>query len=112
MSHPDTSRSGRGGPGNSIPGTSNSDAADLGTGSSGALKAGKGEPALSPETLRALASYADLPLAAGREEAVAAVLGAWLPDVNALSLKMSAPEHQDLAPATTFIHPSVDDGEA
>ncbi|HZH08270.1 MAG TPA: hypothetical protein VEY69_16500 [Lautropia sp.] len=112
MSHPDTSRTGGSGPGNTIPGTSNSDAKDPDTGSCGTHSAGTVESAVSPETLRALASYADLPLAAGREEPVAAVLGAWLPDVNALSRKMSAPEHQDLAPATTFIHPSVDDREA
>ena len=112
MSNPDTSRTGRSGPGNTIPGTSNSGAEDPDTGPSEKQGTGRGEPGVSPATLRALASYADLPLAAGREEAVAAVLGAWLPDVNALSLKMSAPEHQDLAPATTFIHPSVDDGEA
>jgi hypothetical protein len=70
------------------------------------------DPIMSLQALRALAAYADLPLAEGREEAVAAVLGAWLPDINALSRKMSAPEHQDLAPATTFIHPSFEDGEA
>jgi hypothetical protein len=67
---------------------------------------------ISPQALRMLAAYADLPLAAGREAAVAAVLGAWLPDVDALSRKMSAPEHQELTPATTFIHPSVDEAEA
>jgi len=67
---------------------------------------------LTPEVLRTLADHADLPLAAGREEAVAAVLGAWLPDVNALCRKMSSPEHQDLAPATIFIHPDIGEGEA
>jgi hypothetical protein len=69
------------------------------------------DPQISPQALRTLAAYADLPLAARREEAVAAVLGAWLPEVNALSRKMSSPEHQALAPATTFIHPGVEDGE-
>ena len=67
---------------------------------------------MSPQALRALAAYADLPLPTGREAAVAAVLGAWLHDVDALSRKMSAPEHQELAPATTFIHPSADEAEA
>lgn len=67
---------------------------------------------ISPQVLRVLADYADLPLAPGREQVVAAVLGAWLPDVNALSRKMSAPEHQELAPATTFIHPGFEEGEA
>jgi len=67
---------------------------------------------ITPEVLRTLADHADLPLATGREKAVAAVLGAWLPDVNALCRKMSAPEHQELAPATTFIHPDIGEGEA
>ena len=69
------------------------------------------KPTISPATLRTLADYADLPLAAGREEAVVTVLGAWLPDIDALSRKMSAAEHQDLAPVTTFIHPAVEEGE-
>ena len=87
-------------PGSSIPSTSNR------------MPGHTPKPTISPATLRALADYADLPLAAGREAAVVAVLGAWLPDIDALSRKMSAAEHQDLAPVTTFIHPSFEDGEA
>lgn len=60
---------------------------------------------------RALSRYADLPLASGREAALAAILDAWIPDANALSRKMSAPEHRDLVPATMFAHPGLDDGE-
>jgi hypothetical protein len=66
---------------------------------------------LTPDAVRALADFADLPLAAGREEAVAAVLGAWLTDIDALNRKMSSPALRDLAPVTTFIHPSADDAE-
>ena len=60
---------------------------------------------LGPQAVRTLADYADLPLAPGREEVIVTVLRAWLADANALSRKMSAPEHCNLAPATTFIHP-------
>jgi hypothetical protein len=67
---------------------------------------------LTPEAVRALADHADLPLAPGREAAVAAVLGAWLPDVHALNCKMSAPAHQDLVPGTIFTHPAAEEGEA
>lgn len=66
---------------------------------------------LTPAAVRALAGFADLPLAPGREQAVAAVLGAWLTDIDALNRKMSAPALRDLAPVTTFIHPSADDAE-
>ena len=64
------------------------------------------------QAVRQLARHADLPLAAGREEAIAPVLQAWLLDANALSRKMSAPEYRTLAPATILIHPTAEDGEA
>ncbi len=64
------------------------------------------------EAVRELARHADLPLAAGREEAIAPVLQAWLLDANALSRKMSAPEYRTLAPATILVHPAAEDGEA
>jgi hypothetical protein len=67
---------------------------------------------LGPGQVRALAAYAELPLPPGREEVVASVLRAWLADANALSRKMSAPEHWTLAPVTVFSHPTVVDGEA
>jgi hypothetical protein len=66
---------------------------------------------LSFEAVRALAAYAGLPLAPGREAAVAPVLRAWLADANALSRKMSAPDHRTLTPVTIFSHPSAEDGE-
>jgi hypothetical protein len=100
-----------------LPGTDLPAAAILNTSASGAAggiceSAAGGPAGLAPAAVRALAEYADLPLAPGREQAVAAVLGAWLPDVNALSRKMSAPAHQDLVPATIFTHPAADDAEA
>jgi len=61
--------------------------------------------------VRQLAGYAGLPLAAGREQVIAPTLDAWVADANALSLKMSAEEHQALTPATGFSHPAPDDGE-
>src|SRR5690606_170036 len=67
---------------------------------------------IDPEAVRALAVHAGLPLAPGREAMVAPVLNAWLADANALSRKMSAPEHWTLAPVTIFSQPAVEDGEA
>jgi hypothetical protein len=61
--------------------------------------------------VRDMAAYADLPLAAGREAAIAPVLQAWLLDANALSRKMSAPEYLAIAPVTVFSHPAAEDGE-
>ncbi len=66
---------------------------------------------IGPDAVRELAGYADLPLAPGREAAVAPVLRAWLEDANALSRKMSAPEYWTLAPVTVFSHPQPDDTE-
>lgn len=66
---------------------------------------------LGPDAVRQLAVYADLPLAPGREAVVAPVLRAWLADANALSRKMSAPEHWTLAPVTIFSHPAAEDSE-
>lgn len=66
---------------------------------------------IGPDTVRDLAAYAGLPLASGREAAVAPVLRAWLADANALSRKMSAPEHTALTPVTIFSHPTAEDVE-
>lgn len=60
-------------------------------------------------TVVTLADVADLPLADGRAEVVAALLVEWLPAANELSRKMSAPEYQSLLPATVFAHAPVDD---
>lgn len=62
---------------------------------------------VNEQSVRNLAGVAALPLAPGRAEVVASLLAAWLPDANALSRKMSAPEHQDLVPATVFTHPAA-----
>jgi hypothetical protein len=62
-------------------------------------------------SVRALAEYAGLALAPGREAVLAPTLDAWVADAEALSLKMSAPEHWTLAPATIFNHPVDEAGE-
>lgn len=66
---------------------------------------------ITPHFVTTLARFADLPLAEARCEAVCAVLESWIGDANALSLKMSAPEHQALVPATVFTHPAVSNEE-
>lgn len=67
------------------------------------------QPIDGASRVRLLAAYAALPLAPEREAVVAATLDAWLPDANALSAKMSAPEHRDLVPITVLGHPDADD---
>lgn len=57
---------------------------------------------IDEDTVGALAEVADLPLSVDRHAAVLDVLGAWLPDANELSRKMSAPEHWTVTPATVF----------
>jgi hypothetical protein len=66
---------------------------------------------IDAQAVRALAEYAGLPLAAGREAVLAPTLEAWVADAEALSLKMSAPEHWTLTPATVFTHPVDETGE-
>jgi len=63
------------------------------------------------ELVRQLAAYAALPLPSDRELAVAEVLEAWLPEANALNEKMSTAAHQELVPATIFIHLGVKEGD-
>jgi hypothetical protein len=58
------------------------------------------------EMVAVLARAADLPLAEDRRAVVREVLGAWLPDANELSRKMSEPEHWTVTPATVFTHPT------
>jgi hypothetical protein len=60
--------------------------------------------------VRALASYAALPLAPEREAIVAAILDAWIPAADELSRKMSTAAHQTLLPVTFLTH-VVDIGE-
>lgn len=61
--------------------------------------------------VRLLAACAGLALPLEREAQVAAVLDAWLLDANALSAKMSAAEHQELAPVTILVHASAAEHE-
>lgn len=70
------------------------------------------DPADGVGRVRWLACYAGLPLAPGREPAVAAILDAWVPEANALSRKMSEAAHRDLLPATVFAHPAADADQA
>jgi hypothetical protein len=56
-----------------------------------------------------MAELADLPLAAGRAEISGELLVAWVQAANELSRKMSASEHQQLLPATVFVHAPADD---
>lgn len=57
---------------------------------------------IDEKTISTLADVAGLPLNTDRRTAVLEVLGAWLPDANELSRKMSAPEHWTVTPATVF----------
>ena len=68
--------------------------------------------AVSVELVRSLAVYAGLPLPKDRETAVAATLGVWVTDANALSTKMASAEYQHLVPAAVFVHPDAGDGVA
>ena len=51
-----------------------------------------------------LAAHASLDLSPDRLAAVESILAVWLPAARELSLKMSAPAHQDLLPVTVFAH--------
>ena len=70
------------------------------------------QPPVTAELVRELAVFGALPLPNTRESAVAAVLGAWLVDANALSVKMSDPAYQILVPVTVFSHPIASEGES
>lgn len=61
--------------------------------------------AVTPETVRALAQLAALPLPPERAESLAPQLAAWLTAANELSWKMSAAEHSAVLPATVFTQP-------
>jgi hypothetical protein len=64
-----------------------------------------GETRLDPEAVRTLAVAADLPLEPPRAADLAERLTLWLAAANELSAKMSAPEHRQRAPITSFTHP-------
>ena len=63
-----------------------------------------GRKEVTPALIAALAGYAELPLAPGREEVMTSTLEAWIKDANELSRKMSSAKHWELAPATIFSH--------
>ena len=65
------------------------------------------EPLIQVEDVRLLARIAQLPLDPERAAQLADLLSAWLPDANALSAKMSAPEYRDALPITLFAHPDL-----
>lgn len=67
---------------------------------------------VTAERVARLAEFAALPLPAERCAVVAATLGAWLPDANELSDKMSAHAYRDLVPATIFAHAGAQDAES
>jgi hypothetical protein len=63
------------------------------------------ESGITAEAVRTLAAVAELPLEPERAEDVAEGLTVWLAAANELSEKMSAPEHRQRGPITTFAHP-------
>lgn len=65
-------------------------------------------PSMNTEDVRALAQVASLPLSADRVEALATLLGEWLPAADDLSRSMGAPEHRGIMPITVFAHTSTD----
>lgn len=67
---------------------------------------------INEKTIAVLAAVADLPLSEDRYGPVHEVLGAWLPEANELSRKMSAKEHWTVTPATVFAHPSAREVQA
>lgn len=59
---------------------------------------------VTPDSVGRISAIAALPLSDARRTHVAAVLGPWLVDANALSRKMSDPAYRALVPATVFVH--------
>lgn len=62
------------------------------------------------EQVKALASFAELPLDEDRLEHVAGILRQWLPAANQLSQKMSAEEYIELMPVTVVTQPHAAEG--
>lgn len=69
------------------------------------------EQSVSTEHMRALAEVANLPLPEDRLAAAAALLSAWLPAANELSVAMSQAEHLHLGPITVVTQPHSTDGQ-
>jgi hypothetical protein len=63
------------------------------------------ETGIDAEAVRALATAAALPLEPERAEDLVERLTVWLDGANELSEKMSAPEHLQRTPITSFAHP-------
>jgi hypothetical protein len=63
---------------------------------------------MDENTVRKLAGAADLPLTDERAAVLAPQLGAWLSAANELNAKLSADEHRDVLPITTFSHPGAE----
>jgi hypothetical protein len=61
---------------------------------------------VTPALVGALAEYAELPLAPGREKVITSTLETWIRDANELSRKMSSAKYWELAPATIFGQPN------
>jgi hypothetical protein len=62
------------------------------------------ESEINAEAVRTLATAAELPLEPERAEDLAERLSVWLEAANELSEKMSAPEHLQCGPITSFAH--------
>lgn len=67
--------------------------------------------AVTPLDVAATARLADLPLSEDRMVEVAGLLSAWVPEANALSRRMQAPELDGLMPSVVFTQPGVDNEE-
>jgi hypothetical protein len=67
-----------------------------------------GASAKAARMASAMAEIANLPLGPGRDEISGALLADWVKAANELSRKMSAAEHQQLLPATVFVHAPSD----
>jgi hypothetical protein len=63
------------------------------------------ESGLTAEAVRTLGSVAELSLEPERAADLAERLTVWFAGANELSEKMSAPEHLQRGPITTFTHP-------
>jgi hypothetical protein len=66
------------------------------------------ESGLTAEAVQALGSVAELSFEPERAEDLAERLTVWFAAANELSEKMSAPEHLQRGPITTFTHPDLE----
>lgn len=67
--------------------------------------------AITPDTVRAAAALAGLPLPEARVAEVTALLAAWVPAANALSTRMQSDDVCDLMPAVVFTQGPADHDE-